>query len=76
MPAAQFVGVNASPGGPRLYAGDPQLEEPDLQASKAEPMGDDHSHMTEASAYMVIAIAKGLIPCKVGPADIRPLAEE
>lgn len=35
---------------------------------KAEPMDDDHSHMAEASAYMAIAISKGLTPWKVGPA--------
>ena len=32
-------------------------------------MDDDNSHMAEASAYMAIAISKGLPPWKVGRSE-------
>jgi len=37
---------------------------------KAEPADNDHSHMSEATAYMAIAIAKGLTPWRVGKSSI------
>ena len=32
-------------------------------------MDDDNSHMAEATAYMAIAISKGLTPWKVGRSE-------
>ena len=40
-----------------------------FKPGKAEPMDDDNSHMAEATAYMAIAISKGLTPWKVGPSE-------
>ena len=34
-------------------------------------MDDDNSHMAEATAYMAIAISKGLTPWKVGAATSK-----
>ena len=38
-------------------------------SGKAKRMVDDNSHMAEATAYMAIAISKGLTPWKVGSSD-------
>ena len=40
-----------------------------FKPGKAEPMDDDNSHMAEATAYMAIAISKGLTPWKVGSSE-------
>ena len=40
-----------------------------FKPGKAEPMDEDNSHMAEATAYMAIAISKGLTPWKVGSSD-------
>ena len=37
-----------------------------FKPGKAEPIDDVSSHMAEATAYMAIAISKGLAPWKVG----------
>ena len=38
-------------------------------SDKAKRMVGDKSHMAEATAYMAIAISKGLTPWKVGSSD-------
>ena len=40
-----------------------------FKPGKAQPMDDDNSHMAEATAYMAIAISKGLTPWKVGSSE-------
>ena len=40
-----------------------------FKPGKAEPMDDDNSHMAEATAYMAIAISKGLKPWTVGSSE-------
>ena len=40
-----------------------------FKPGKAEPMDDDNSHMAEATAYMAIAISKGLTPWTVGSSE-------
>ena len=40
-----------------------------FKPEEAEPMDVDNSHMAEATAYMAIAISKGLTPWKVGSSE-------
>ncbi|WP_066910697.1 MULTISPECIES: hypothetical protein [unclassified Synechococcus] len=40
-----------------------------FKPGKAEPTDDDNSHMAEATAYMAIAISKGLTPWTVGSSE-------
>ena len=40
-----------------------------FKPGKTEPMDDDNIHMTEATAYMAIAISKGLTPWTVGSSE-------
>jgi len=40
-----------------------------FKACKAEPMDYDNFHMAETTAYMAIAISKGLTPWKAGSSE-------
>ena len=42
-----------------------------FKPGKAEPMDDVNSHTAEATAYMAIAISKGLTPWKVGFSETK-----
>ena len=51
-------------GGSNVQEGDRSLRNLTFKPGKAEPMDDDNSHMAEATAYMAIAISKGLTPSR------------